>query len=144
MSAGRKTNYRFEEVVATYAGVPITAFEQGDSIVVERSEDEVTMTVGTHGEVTYNYKTVPGGTITITLQGGSASNNFLNSQRILQRTLATGEPPFTINDLKGFKLAVAHEAAIMKDPSWTAGMEQGPVEWQFLCAHLDITQGGSF
>ena len=144
MSAGRKTNYRFEEVVVTYAGVPITAFEQGDSIVAERSEDEVTMTVGTHGEVTYNYKTVPHGTITLTLQGGAAANNFLNSQRILQRTIAGGEPPLTINDLKGFKLVVAHEAAIMKDPSWTAGMEQGPVEWSFLCAHLDITQGGSF
>ena len=73
------TNYDPMKVSVVVDGRVVTGFADASMVTVTRSEDIVSTTVGTQGDVVYSENANKSGTITMSLQVTSASVIWLNS-----------------------------------------------------------------
>ena len=73
------TNYDPMKVSVVVDGRVVTGFADASMVTVTRSEDIVSTTVGTHGDVVYSESANKSGTITMSLQVTSASIIWLRN-----------------------------------------------------------------
>lgn len=136
------SEYQREGIITTADGVPVRGYASGDFLTCVRDGEGNTETTGSHGEVTVNRMTDPGGLVTLTLQGGAKSNDFL--QGFAPRPqLPRRKFIFLVKDNNGRKLIFSPDAYIKKEPDIAFGDEIKPVVWEIRCPTLDMSQGGN-
>jgi hypothetical protein len=130
-------NYSFKKVVLTLGPFRVRGFMAGSSIAVDQDEDKYTKDTGADGEVARVESANEGGSITVTLQQTSPSNDEL--QAILDGGTVY---PLQLKDLNGTTLHSAREAWPTKvAPNDWAKEFNGRV-WKLDCAKLKQYVGG--
>jgi hypothetical protein len=130
------------QVVCTFLGVPLSGFADGTFIKVAFDEDSYSKQVGADGEAARARNQNLGGSIALTLQQSSASNDILSANWAADRA-GLGAGPFMVKDLNGTTLAVAPVAWIKKLPDAEFGKELGSREWTFDTGRLVEVVGGN-
>lgn len=102
----------------------------------ERKTDAFTSSVSNEGKVTRTKSSDRRGTIKVTLEASSDSNDYLSSLAITDDLTNVGTFPVIVKDNSGTDLSTAPEAWITKIPNLKKGKELGKVEWTFECAEL--------
>lgn len=114
-----------------------------DSVVkVTRDEQSFIKHTGADGETTRSRNRNKGGTVTVTLMRGSASNDILSAALAEDEQFGTGVRPLTIKNLLGTTLHFAASAWIQKAPDDDMMKESNEIEWVFDCADLEYFAGG--
>lgn len=118
------TSYDFKKVSVIVDGVIITGYMDGESISVEKNEDDITPHVGAGGDVTFAESNDNTATITLTLKSTSASLPFLDQLRRSKRIF-----PARIVDANGNQVRCGGtECRVMRPPSRSWGNEVTGVE----------------
>lgn len=130
--------YSPKAVSVIVAGMQITGFAEDSFVSVERDSDAFTKTVGADGEVSRSASADLSGTITITLQSTSDSNEILSALSLADQVSLSGEFTVLIKDNSpgGTSLHTSPSAWIQKVATKEYGAEVGDVEWLLQCAQL--------
>lgn len=140
-------NYDPGLYIVTFAGVIIRGFAEGSMIKIERAKDSYSMSVGAGGDVVRVKSRDRTGSVTVTLQSASPSNDALSAIIIadeLGSTINAGVGALFVKDLNSNTVAAATNAWIRKITNVEAAMEHTSREWIFDCAELHIFSGGAF
>ena len=145
MSNGRTTTvYSAANVIATYGGHTMRGFAGGDDVIqVTRREDAVDLSIGVQGDGVFSQSTDMSGTITITLQAGSATNEFLSGKARAGELGALFVAPLVITEIGTDTKTTADKCVIQKVPDLSRGATAGEVEWVFLSPFVRTYQAGS-
>lgn len=112
------TVYQFDpkKTVVTFAGIPISGFDEDEFVLMEPNEELFNLQVGADGEATRTRNNNNSGRITITLLSTSASNDALSALFTLDANTpgAKGTGPFLAKDLSGRTIGAAEVAWIVK------------------------------
>ena len=137
------TTYAPKKVVVTIAGVDMTGYADGTFVEVEHTSDRFTTAVGADGEVTRVASSDNSGTITLTLQQSSSSNDILSALAEADRTSLSGKFPIQVKDTNGASIHVASTAWFQKvAPAAFAG-DISDRAWVIACADLESLPGGN-
>ena len=136
-------NYDPKKVVVTFGGVLLQGYASGTFIVVEETEDAFGMEAGAGGDVVRVRNNNETGTITVTLQAESPTNDLLSALSKIDRRTGLGYKPIMVKNLFGTTLANAAEAWVRKSPNAEYATEAGSREWVFDCAKIDVFIGGA-
>lgn len=128
--------------VASFLGLVITGFADGEFIKAERAEDTFTAHVGAGGEEARVMSRNRMGSVTITLMQTSLSNDILSALQVADELAGTGSGPLFIKELNGTTAVLAPNAWIKKPPAMGRGKEMGNVEWVFECSAMTVFNGG--
>lgn len=137
------TLYVPDRVHVTVDGGLIQGLAEGSHIVVERAEVKNSIQRGTHNEVTRTLRSIPDGTITLTVMSGSFANDLL--QAAFDRHELGLSSIVTVSDaMSPASFASSPDAFLEKEPNMDYGDEDIAVEWKFICPHLTMRRGGRF
>lgn len=131
------------KVVVNVGGVNLEGYADGTFVTAERSSDTYTKSTGADGRTTRVKQNDKSGTITITLQQSSPSNNFLSSIMTLDETAGEGIVPVTIKDILSSSLISTGYAWVKKPPATPYAKENSNREWVLDCAVLEMFIGGA-
>lgn len=121
----------------------LTGLAEGTFVTVRRAEDAFTKQVGADGEVTRSKTNNRSGEIEITLQQGSADNDYLSALALQDENLGTGVVPVNIIDRSGTTVASAKDSWIRKIAEAGFGRDAGERTWTIDCAVIDLVVGGN-
>lgn len=136
-------NYDPFQIAGSWKGIPFLGFMDGTFLNAERSEDAFSMSVGAQGDVTRVRSRNRTGTVTLTLQAASPTNDLLSSQAILDELTGLGYGTLQIEDLNGLTVVHSAIAWIKKAPAIEFATDASGREWVFECADLTIDVGGA-
>ena len=136
--------YAFDpkQVSVTVMGQQIVGFGE-EKVTVERANPGWELTVGADGDATRVKSNDLSGTITITLQQTSPSNNLLSTLFEIDDQDDTGVVNCLIKDDKGFTYVEAKKAYVEKLPEASAKTHSDRV-WVLRCHNLTYFLGGNF
>lgn len=137
------SNYDPGRVSGNWNGIQLLGFMDGTFIAAERNEDAFEVAVGAGGDVTRVRSRNKTGTVTVTLQAASPSNDLLSAAALLDAKFGATYGPLLIVDLQGNTVVEASMAWIRKLPAVEFADEASGREWVFECADLDMDVGGS-
>jgi hypothetical protein len=121
----------------------LTGWAKGTFINASMDEDAFTKKVGTDGEVTRSKSNNNTGSIIITLDQASASNDYLSGLALLDRASGGGAVPVLIRDANGTTLISAESAWVKKMPDVEISNESLDREWILDCGSLEYFVGGN-
>lgn len=131
--------YSPDGVVGDFDGGDFTeGLAKGVSIEVTRSANDVDMSVGTMGDVTFVESLDKTGMVTVTLMNGSAANDMFSAKAALK-----SKGPLLLKYLGGTLTVHSQNARVRKPADVQFGNEDTTRKWEVLCADIEIT-GGSF
>lgn len=133
---GLFSQYAPDQIAMSWIGIDLLMPMDGTFVNVEFAEDAFALFVGSQGDAAYVQNLNISGTITVTLQQGSPSNDFLSTKALEDRLLKTGFGPLMIKDLQGTSLFEAPIARIKKIPDSGFSNEIMGREWPFLCGQI--------
>ena len=136
------TSYSAQNVTVTFLGKVISGFTEGDDVVmVERNKPTLTQSIGVQGDAVYTQTSDKSGVVTLKLLQGCEENTFLSSK--IQASEAGGiiSGELIITETGNDAKVTARKAVIEAMPKFQRGESQTAVEWRFLSADIDITQG---
>ena len=134
-------HFNLDELVLIFAGVPLTEFAEGDSIVIELNEDDWIVVQGHHGSVIRAKKPNSVATGTVTIMQGSPANAALQAIADLDLRTGLGAGEFYLEDLNGSDTVIAPTSWITKRPPINKSTEPGGVEWGFTLANVQPKHG---
>jgi len=136
--------YNATNVIVTYGGHTFTGFAGGDDVVqVSRREDSVQLDIGMQGDGVYSQSTDKSGEITITLQAGSETNDFLSGKASAGDAGALFIAPMIVSEAGTNTRTTADKCTIQKVPDLSKGATAGDVEWVFISPFVNTFIGGS-
>lgn len=141
--AGQLTNYHTDQVVLTWNGINITGYANDTFVEVEREEDSFTTYVGALGDVCRTKNLNRLGKITVTLMASAPVNDLLAAQAQDDEDNGLSFGPIQVKDLNGNMRANGAEAWVMKRPKIERAKESGSIQWVFVVASLNVTEGGN-
>lgn len=138
-------NYSPKSFVLYFGGVPLQGYEDGTSIEVEFSEDAFSKKTGNDGQTVRVQNPDESGSITVTLQATSPSNDVLSAIAIADRRglSGVGIKPIMLKDLNGNTVCASAYAWVRKMPNVQVTRDAPPREWVFDCAELNMFVGGA-
>lgn len=137
-------NYDPESIQLTFKGVSLTGVMDGTFVTAERSSDGFMKEIGAKGSVVRVRNQDTSGSIKVTLQASSPTNDFLSAIALSDEALGDGTGSFLIRDSRGTTLLHAGTAWIKKYPTVEYADKGTSREWEFECADLFIENiGGS-
>jgi hypothetical protein len=135
--------YSPKRVELILGGVPLRGYSDGTFIQVERTSDAFTTNVGADGEVSRTHSADKTGTITVTLQQTSDSNDFLSGLVNADEISLQGQVPVLLKDTNGRTLAESPCAWVMKVANSEFANEISDREWVISCSELIVFVGGN-
>ena len=135
--------YDFSQVNVILGGVPITGFADGTSVTVEFDEEQFTKVTGADGLTTRSKSNNYAGSVTLTLQQTSKSNDELSALWNADRINNNGVVPLLIKDNSGRTLWAAENAWVQQMPTQEFGKELADREWVLDCSALTGLAGGN-
>ena len=121
----------------------IQGYADGTFVKVARSTDNFTLSVGADGEPSRVHSPDKSGTITVTLQQTSDSNDVLSALSIADDLSLRGTVPVLVKDNNGRTLVESNTAWVKKLPDSEYSKEMSQREWVLECAELNILVGGN-
>jgi hypothetical protein len=131
------------QIVINVAGIDVVAVADGTFVNAERAEDAFSMKVGAGGDVTRVRSRNRTGSVTLTLQAASPTNDLFSALALDDELFGTGTGPLLVKDLYGNTLISAETAWIRKLPAVEMADEASNREWVIDCAELIMLVGGS-
>jgi hypothetical protein len=135
---GLLKTYNAGEVAIIVGTRSIDGLAEDTFINATRDEQIFTKQVGAVGEVTRSDTNNKSGSITLTLQQTSDSNDFLTSVAAAKSVF-----PVIITDLSGRTVLRATQSWIQKYPDVEYGRDSGTREWVLDCADLELDVAGN-
>lgn len=136
--------YDPKEVRISVAGVTILGFPDGTFISAERLSESFTHVEGIDNFNTRIKTNKKAGSIKITLQQSSPSNNYLSTLFIADENTGDGIVPISIIDFKGDSKVIAPQCYIMKLPLVEFSNDISTREWEFYTSGYEAFIGGNF
>ena len=130
-------------VVVTFGGITITGFGPDTFVKVSRDEDAFTKQVGAGGDVTRTRNQNRSGSVEITLQATSPSNDELTAIAKADEVGGIGIAPFQVKDLNSTTLCGAQNAWVKKMPDMERAKETGVAVWVLDCDKINMNIGGA-
>lgn len=145
MAAILTGSYDPQKMICSIAGVTLSGFSDGDSIIARRSEDMSFMRVGIDGSVGRARNANKTGEFEFRLLQTSAVNAQLSALFAIDNLSQDGaiDVPISIIDLSGASLCTATAAWLKSIPEGVFGKEVGERIWVFSAADLIIFHGGN-
>ena len=145
MANGRTvTAYSASNVIVTYGGHTFQGFAGGDDVItVNRREDAVQLDIGMQGDGVYSQSTDMSGEITIRIQAGSATNDFLSAKARAGDIGAVFVAPLIITEIGTTTKTTADKTVIQRVPDLSRGAVAGEVEWVFVSPFVRTYHSGS-
>lgn len=135
--------YDFSQVNVIVGGVPISGFSDGAAVTVDFDEQQFTKVTGADGLTTRSKSNNYAGSITLSMQQSSSSNDYLSSLWSADRLNNAGVVPVLIKDQSGRTLWTAENAWVQGLPSQEFGKELASREWVLDCDALTGFLGGN-
>jgi|SRR5690606_25522285 len=133
--------------IVSFRGVDhvIGGYSEGTFITAERTEPSsvsVSTVRGASGRIKRNIKR---GTITISLNSMSSSNDVLNQLFILdeENNDSTGFFTLSIADKTGRSWLYGRECYISLQPAMELSTEEATKSWEITCGYLEMSHGGN-
>jgi hypothetical protein len=137
------SSYDPKKIVITLGGTPITGYADGTFANFERTNDTFSMTTGADNLTTRTKRNDKSGSLTITLQQTSLSNDILTTFAILDETANQGIFSMQIKDTLGTTLVSAKSAWVRKYAPIERGNELSNTEWIIDCADTTVVVGSN-
>lgn len=137
------TTYAANKVVLTVNGNIIVGYADGDFCKISRDVDAYTKVVGADGFISRALSANQGGSIEITLQATSPSNDILSAQAALDQLTQQGVGSAQVKDLSGRTVCGAQNVWVKKLPDVVLGKEVGQRVWLLDCDLLNMVVGGN-
>jgi hypothetical protein len=141
--ATRTATYDAGRVVITFGPHVLTGYADGTFVKASRDEDTFKKRVGADGFGTRIRMRNKGGSVELTLEQTSPSNDFLAATLLSDELLGTGVMPLVVKDLGGTTVAAAGEAWIRKPADIEGAKEAGTRTWILDTCDLAIFPGGN-
>jgi hypothetical protein len=135
--------FDFKKVACILGTHQVRGFQDGTGIEVEYDEDHWQLTTGADGEGCRAKSNNKSGTVTITLQASSESNQFLSNLALSDELSNGGVVPFLLKDNSGFDLHAAEQMYIHKRPKADYGRENAVRVWVLKTDNLNTFFGGN-
>lgn len=136
-------NYDPKLVVVSFTGIPLLGYAPGTFVEVDRAEDAFKLVAGATGDVTRVRNRKINGSVTVTLQAESPTNDLLSAQAELDRIFGTGFGPLLVKNINGTTICMAEIAWIKKPAKVEYSDDASNREWVFDCAELLMLVGGA-
>ncbi len=136
------TSYSAQNVTVSFLGKVLSGFSDGDdAIMVERNKPTMSQVIGIQGDGVYSQTSDKSGVITLKLLQGCEENSFLSTK--IQASEAGGiiSGELIITESGNDAKVTARKCIIEGMPKFQRGEGQTAVEWRFLSADVDMTQG---
>lgn len=135
--------YSPKKVSVSFNGSILSGFMKGTFIEADQNEDSFTPDIGSDGEVARVASADESGTVKLTLQQMSASNDVLSAALRQDRLTNLGTGVLFIKDASGRTLLNLAEAWIRKPASVTFADGSTGREWTFDTGKIDMQEGGN-
>lgn len=136
-------NYSPADIILSVLNHRVQGYAKGAFVKVARNAESFKLDVGSLGDATRVRMLDRSGTVTITLQAESPSNDFFSSQMRLDELLGRQTGVFQMTNLNGATLHHDNQAFIQKPADDERGDDAGTVEWTIICPNLDMFLGGA-
>lgn len=140
MSVG---TYASDQVSVTTGPHSVSGFGPDTFVVVEREVETFTKTTGADGEVSRSKSANKSGSITITLQQTSASNDVLSAFALADEQTNSGTFPVMIKDASGRSIMSAENCWVSAYPSVAFAAASGTYEWVLHADNINMLVGGN-
>lgn len=130
-------------VSVVYATKLITGFADDSAVSIEFMTDTWGDGSGVDGLVTRNLLNDNRGTITLTLNQSSPSNDDLTAMALADKLTGTGAAPILVRDASGRTICSGDTAWITKIPSSEFGKNITNRQWTIRVANLTMFVGGN-
>ena len=137
------STYVPEDILVIVGGAIIDGYADGTFINVERDEDTFSKKTGANGRTTRTKSSNKSGSITLTLQQTSPSNDVLSAFHAIDEQTANGVIPVLIKDKRGTSLYSSPAAWVKKPAAASFAKESENREWTLDCADLEGFTGGN-
>lgn len=137
------SNYDPQRVVGSFNGILFLGYMDGTFITADRAEDGFSTQIGATGDVTRVRNRNKSGTVTLTLQAQSPTNQLLSAIAAQDELFGTGTGALMVKDLNGTTLLLAQIAWIQKIPATEFSDDASGREWVFACAELEMNVGSA-
>lgn len=137
------TQYDPKLIVLNVKGRNISGYADGTFVEVEREADAFSKTTGADGEVTRVKSQNLTGSIKVTLQQGSPSNDFISSLATQDEQTSDAVFPVLLKDANGTTIAQGSKCWVKKKANTTYGKDAENREWTFDVAQLSYDVGGN-
>ena len=118
------------QILVTMGGVPISGFESGTFVTIEKVEDNWSAKSGIEGDAVRILKTDYLYNVTLTLMYTSASNDYLSALATADANLpGSGLVPLEIKNGLGRSLFVTTQSWVVKPASTNYSDAADPREW---------------
>lgn len=132
-----------KDVVVTVGGFPMGGFADGEFVSFERNNDAFTQSVGADGDTTRVKSNDRSGSLTITLDQTSLSNDVLSTFANLDELSNSGIVPILVKEINGTSTLFTGNGWIQKMPVMSYGKETTTRVWIIAMAESQIFVGGN-
>ena len=136
-------SYDPKSVIVSVGGVPISGYADGTFIEISRDDVAFTKVVGADGNTSRVKSNNTGGTLTITLQQTSPSNDILSAFAQADELTNSGVVPILVKDLSGNSIYFSATGWIQKYPDSIFANEINTRAWVLDLADLDMFVGSN-
>lgn len=130
-------------VSVVYATKLISGFADDSAVSIEFMTDDWADSSGVDGQVTRNMTNDDRGTITLTLNQSSPSNDDLTAMALADRLTGNNAAPILVRDASGRTICSGDSAWITKIPAAEFGKNIANRTWTIRVAHLTMFLGGN-
>jgi len=141
--AGSVYTYNPAEVAVIVGGVALSGFAEDSIVSVSRDVQAYEKVTGADGRTSRARNPNKAGTITISLQHSSPSNDVLQAVALLDEASDAGVVPVIVRDGSGTSVHFTASAWVQKVPDSVRGTGISTVEWVLDCAEIDMFVGGN-
>lgn len=135
--------YDAGRVVITFGPHVVTGYADGTFVKASRDNDTFTKRTGADGHGTRTRLRSKAGSIELTLEQTSPSNDYLAGVAVSDELLGNGVMPVVVKDLNGKSLATAAEAWIRKPADLEDAKEAGTRSWILDTCELVLVPGSN-
>lgn len=136
-------NYSPADIVITTFNHRVQGYAKGSFVKVARNTESFKLDIGSLGDATRVQMLDKSGTVTITLQAESPTNDFFSARMALDERLGRATGDFMMKNLNGATLHHDDQAFLQKPADDERGDDAGTVEWTIICPNLDMFLGGA-
>lgn len=131
------------QIVVIFKGVQILGYASGTFVKASRTKETFAMSVGAGGDVVRVRSRDKTGSVAITIQAASPTNDVLTGFIASDEATGSGVGALLIKDLYGTTLITADKAWLEKPADGEYAADSPDREWTICCAELFISNGGS-
>jgi structural protein KPP10_ORF10 len=135
--------YDPKEIFVTIGGAAMQGFADGTFVTLDRNEDAFSTVSGADGIVARVKSNNRAGTLTLSLQQTSLSNDILSGFALLDEISNTGTFPILIKDNQGTSLIFSATGWVQKMPAVEYSKDISNREWVIGLADLTYFIGGN-